>query len=114
MAVAQKSTGVRIYLVHQSYPLGLRHVDLRAKPFVGDESFVVMLGDDLIQDEVPLANQLINAYNRTHASNIAVMAVPQEKTFKYGVIDIDSKLEPSLYNVSRFVEKLKAEEAPCN
>ena len=67
-----------------------------------------------MQDEVPLAKQLINAYNRTHASNIAVMAVPQEETSKYGIIDIDSELEPGLYNVSRFVEKPKAEEAPSN
>ena len=94
--------------------MGLVHAVLQAKAFVGDEPFVVMLGDDLMQDEVPLAKQLINAYNRTHASNIAVMAVPQEETSKYGIIDIDSELEPGLFNVSRFVEKPKAEEAPSN
>ena len=94
--------------------MGLVHAVLQAKAFVGDEPFVVMLGDDLMQDEVPLAKQLINAYNRTHASNIAVIAVPQEETSKYGIIDIDSELEPGLFNVSRFVEKPKAEEAPSN
>ena len=94
--------------------MGLGHAVLQAKAFVGDEPFVVMLGDDLMQDEVPLAKQLINAYNRTHASNIAVMAVPQEDTSKYGIIDTDSELEPGLYNVSRFVEKPKSEEAPSN
>lgn len=94
--------------------MGLGHAVLQAKSFVGDEPFVVMLGDDLMQDDVPLAKQLINAYERTYASNIAVMAVPQEETSKYGIIDIDSELEPGLYNVSRFVEKPKAEEAPSN
>ena len=94
--------------------MGLGHAVLQAKAFVGDEPFVVMLGDDLMQDEVPLAKQLINAYNRTNASIIAVMAVPQEETSKYGIIDIDSELEPGLFNVSRFVEKPKAEEAPSN
>ena len=112
LALVQESTGVRIHFVRQSYPLGLGHAVLQAKAFVGDEPFVVMLGDDLMQDEVPLAKQLINDYNRTHASNIAVMAVPQEETSKYGIIDIDS--EPGLYNVARFVEKPKAEEAPSN
>jgi len=110
----QGSTGVRIHFVRLTYPLGLGNAVLQAKAFVGDEPFVVMLGDDLMQDEVPLAKQLINAYNRTHASNIAVMAVPQEETCKYGIIDIASELEPGLYNVSRFVEKPKAEEAPSN
>ena len=114
LALVQESTGVRIHFVRQSYPLGLGHAVLQAKAFVGDEPFVVMLGDDLMQDEVPLSKQLINAYDRTHASNIAVMAVPQEDTYKYGIIDIASELEPGLYNVSRFVEKPKAEEAPSN
>ena len=114
LALVQESTGVRIHFVRQAYPLGLGHAVLQAKAFVGDEPFVVMLGDDLMQDEVPLAKQLINAYNRTHASNIAVMEVPYEETSKYGIIDIDSELEPGLYNVSRFVEKPKAEEAPSN
>ena len=67
---------------------------MQAKAFVGDEPFVGMLGDDLMYDEVPLSKQLINSYDRTHASNIAVMAAPQEETSKYGIIDIDSELEP--------------------
>ena len=108
LALVQESTGVRIHFVRQAYPWGLGHAVLQVK------AFVVMLGDDLMEDEVPLAKQLINAYDRTHASNIAVMAVPQEETSKYGIIDIASELEPGLYNVSRFVEKPKAEEAPSN
>ena len=54
LALVQESTGVRIHFVRQSYPLGLGHAVLQAKAFVGDEPFVVMLGDDLMQDEVPL------------------------------------------------------------
>ena len=100
LALVQESTGVRIHFVRQSYPLGLGHAVLQAKAFVGDEPFVVMLGDDLMQDEVPLAKQLINAYNRTHASNIAVLGDPQEETSKCGMIDLASELEPGLYYVS--------------
>ena len=48
------------------------------------------------------------------ASNIAVMAVPQEETSKYGIIDIDSELEPGLFNVSRFVEKPKPSNLAIN
>ena len=53
-AFLQESKGVRIHFVRQSYPLGLGHAVLQAKAFVGDEPFVVMLGDDLMQDEVPI------------------------------------------------------------
>ena len=60
LALVQETTGVRIHFVRQAYPLGLGHAVLQAKAFVGQEPFVVMLGDDLMQDEVPLAKQLIN------------------------------------------------------
>lgn len=114
LELVQETTGLRIHFVRQSYPLGLGHAVLQAKAFVGDEPFVVMLGDDLMEDEVPLTKQLMDAYERTHASNIAVMEVPHEETSKYGIIDPDLELEPGLFNVRRFVEKPKPEDAPSN
>ena len=114
LELVQETTGLRIHFVRQSYPLGLGHAVLQAKAFVGDEPFVVMLGDDLMEDEVPLTKQLMDAYERTHASNIAVMEVPPKATSKYGIIDPDQELEPGLFNVRRFVEKPKPEDAPSN
>ena len=114
LVLVQETTGLRIHFVRQSYPLGLGHAVLQAKAFVGDEPFVVMLGDDLMEDEVPLTKQLMDAYERTHASNIAVMEVPHEETSKYGIIDPDQELEPGLFNVRRFVEKPNPEDAPSN
>ncbi|CZQ91427.1 nucleotidyl transferase [Trichococcus palustris] len=114
LELVQETTGLRIHFVRQSYPLGLGHAVLQAKAFVGDEPFVVMLGDDLMVDKVPLTKQLMDAYERTHASNIAVMEVPHEETSKYGIIDPDQELEPGLFNVRKFVEKPKPEDAPSN
>lgn len=114
LKLVQETTGIRIHFVRQSYPLGLGHAVLQAKAFVGDEPFVVMLGDDLMVDEVPLTRQLIEGYERTHASTIAVMEVPHEETSKYGIIDPDNQLEDGLLNVRRFVEKPKPEDAPSN
>ena len=114
LELVQETTGLRIHFVRQSYPLGLGHAVLQAKAFVGDEPFVVMLGDDLMEDEVPLTKQLMDAYERTHASNIAVMEVPHDETSKYGIIDPDQVLEPGLFNVRRFVEKPKPEDSPSN
>ena len=108
LALVQESTGVRIHFVRQAYPWGLGHAVLQVK------AFVVMLGDDLMEDEVPLTKQLMDAYERTHASNIAVMEVPHEETSKYGIIDPDQELEPGLFNVRRFVEKPNPEDAPSN
>ena len=114
LKLVQETTGIRIHFVRQSYPLGLGHAVLQAKAFVGDEPFVVMLGDDLMKDEVPLTRQLIEGYELTYASTIAVMEVPHEETSKYGIIDPDNQLEEGLLNVRRFVEKPKPEDAPSN
>jgi len=114
LELVQETTGLRIHFVRQPYPMGLGHAVLQAKAFVGDEPFVVMLGDDLMVDDVPLTKQLIDAYERTHASNIAVMEVPHEETSKYGIIDPDQELEPGLFNVRKFVEKPNPEDAPSD
>lgn len=105
---------VNLYFVRQPYPKGLGHAVLQAKAFVGNEPFVVMLGDDIMHSEVPLTRQLIDVYNETSASNIAVMEVPHEDTDKYGVIDPEAQMAEGLYNVRKFVEKPKPEDAPSN
>lgn len=78
--------GVNLYYTRQPHPAGLGDAIFRARSFVGDEPFVVMLGDDLMRDKVPLTKQLIDDYNQTHAPTLAVMKVPHEEVSKYGVI----------------------------
>ncbi|OJF93113.1 UTP--glucose-1-phosphate uridylyltransferase GalU [Alkalibacterium sp. 20] len=114
LELVEETTGLNLYFVRQPYPLGLGHAVLQAKAFVGDEPFVVMLGDDIMADEVPLTKQLIEGYERTHASNIAVMRVPHEETSNYGIIDPEAEVEEGLYNVRKFVEKPNPEDAPSD
>lgn len=112
--IVNDTTNVNLFFVRQSYPKGLGHAVLQAKAFINDEPFVVMLGDDVMQSDIPLTKQLIDVYDETHASNIAVMEVPYEDTNKYGVIAPEREYSEGLYNVERFVEKPKPEEAPSN
>ncbi|MFO8069734.1 MAG: UTP--glucose-1-phosphate uridylyltransferase GalU [Alkalibacterium sp.] len=114
LELVEETTGLNLYFVRQPYPLGLGHAVLQAKAFVGDEPFVVMLGDDIMVDEVPLTKQLIEGYERTHASNIAVMRVPHEETSNYGIIEPEAEVEEGLYNVRKFVEKPNPEDAPSD
>lgn len=106
--------GVNLYYTRQPHPAGLGDAISRARSFVGNEPFVVMLGDDLMDDKVPLTKQLINRYDKTHASTIAVMEVPHEEVSKYGVIKPAGEIEPGLINVESFVEKPAVEEAPSD
>ncbi len=106
--------GVNLFFVRQPYPRGLGDAVRLAKSFVGDEPFVVMLGDDLMEDEVPLTKQLINEYEQTHSSILAVKRVPHEEVSAYGVIDPSAEVRPGLFNVTRFVEKPAVEDAPSD
>ncbi|WP_281828446.1 MULTISPECIES: UTP--glucose-1-phosphate uridylyltransferase GalU [Lactobacillus] len=106
--------GINLYYTRQPYPAGLGDAIYRARSFVGNEPFVVMLGDDLMHDKVPLTKQLMNDYDKTHASTIAVMKVPHEEVSKYGVIAPEDEIEPGLINVKSFVEKPAVEDAPSD
>ena len=114
LKLVEETTDINLHFVRQKHPLGLGHAVLQAKSFIGNEPFVVMLGDDLMEDEIPLTKQLMMDYEETHASAIAVMKVPHEETNKYGIINPGAEVSPGLYNVKNFVEKPKAEEAPSN
>ncbi|WP_054723055.1 UTP--glucose-1-phosphate uridylyltransferase GalU [Lacticaseibacillus nasuensis] len=106
--------GVNLFFARQPYPNGLGDAVRIARSFVGDEPFVVMLGDDLMEDKVPLTKQLIDAYNQTHASILAVKKVPHDEVSAYGVIDPESEVEPGLFNVRKFVEKPAVADAPSD
>ncbi|NMB32338.1 MAG: UTP--glucose-1-phosphate uridylyltransferase GalU [Lactobacillus sp.] len=106
--------GVNLYYTRQPHPASLGDAVYRARSFVAGEPFVIMLGDDLMKDKVPLTKQLINDYDKTHASTIAVMKVPHKEVSKYGVIAPDGNIAPDLYNVKNFVEKPAVDKAPSD
>lgn len=106
--------GVNLYFTRQPHPNGLGDAILKARGFVGNEPFAVMLGDDLMDDKEPLTKQLIDRYDKTHASTIAVMKVPHEEVSKYGVIEPSDEIEPGLINVKSFVEKPDVDKAPSD
>lgn len=114
LKLVEETTGLNLHFMRQSHPKGLGHAVSLGKAFVGNEPFVVMLGDDLMTDTIPLTKQLINDYEETHASTIAVMEVPHEETSRYGIINPEHMVKDGLYNVKNFVEKPKPKDAPSN
>jgi UTP--glucose-1-phosphate uridylyltransferase len=114
LKMVMETTGLNIYFIRQPYPKGLGEAVLTAKSFIGDEPFAVLLGDDLMTDKVPLTKQLIDRYEETGESALAVMEVPNENVSEYGVIDPETQVSEDLYKVKGFVEKPKPDEAPSN
>lgn len=117
LKLVQETTDINIYFIRQSHPRGLGDAVLTARDFIGDEPFVVMLGDDLNNinnNGTPLTKELIDSYHETGASTLAVMRVPHEDTSKYGVINPSKEVKPGLFNVTNFVEKPDPKDAPSD
>ena len=99
--------------IHQEEPLGLGHAILVAKALVGNEPFAVLLGDDIIDAEVPCLKQMISTFERYQSSIIAVQQVSKEETSSYGIID-PKPVEDSIYQILDLVEKPSPEVAPSD
>ena len=108
----------QIAYVRQKEQLGLGHAVLMAKELVGHEPFAVLLSDDVVVGDQPCIGQLIHAYQKTHASVVAVEHVPHEETRRYGVIGgglaEGHGLDARLYRVDQVVEKPDPADAPSD
>lgn len=118
LKLVDETTAINLHFIRQSHPRGLGDAVLQAKAFVGNEPFIVMLGDDLMDitdsSAIPLTKQLMDDYETTHASTIAVMQVPHQDVSSYGVIAPQGETVNGLYSVDTFVEKPTPEEAPSD
>ena len=105
----------QIHYIRQGEPKGLGHAIWCARKFVGHEPFAVLLGDDIVQSEVPCLKQLINVFETFESSVVGVQAVPDEDLPKYGVIDPHGlEIAPNVVRAANFIEKPKKEQAPSN
>ncbi|MBZ6489055.1 UTP--glucose-1-phosphate uridylyltransferase GalU [Priestia aryabhattai] len=109
----RRSSNVDIHYIRQKEPKGLGHAVWCARNFIGNEPFAVLLGDDIVQSDVPCLRQLINQYEQTFSSVIGVQMVGNHETHRYGIIDPAGR-EGNLYQVNSFVEKPKVGRAPSN
>ncbi|HET8910042.1 MAG TPA: UTP--glucose-1-phosphate uridylyltransferase GalU [Ktedonobacteraceae bacterium] len=99
--------------VRQAVPLGLGHAVLCARQLVGDEPFVVMLGDDLIAPETPSLPRMIELHEKYQSSVLSLIEVEPHEVSAYGVASVE-KVEPDVVRVTHLVEKPPMEEAPSN
>jgi UTP--glucose-1-phosphate uridylyltransferase len=97
--------------VRQKKPLGLGHAVLCARDLVGDEPFAVMLADDLIDSATPCIRQLLDIFQTSNESVVALMEVPPTEVHQYGVIK-GKLVKERLYEIEAMVEKPPANEAP--
>ena len=104
---------VDIHYIRQKEPKGLGHAILCARAFVGNEPFAVLLGDGVVDSEVPCLKQLMDCYKEYKTSILGVQTVAHEDVNKYGIVD-GIHIEDRVYKVKKLVEKPAIDEAPSN
>ena len=107
------SNMINIHYIRQKEPKGLGDAIYCARHFIGDEPFAVMLGDDIVDNEVPCLKQLIDAYEEYRTTILGVQTVDINDTDKYGIISA-KYIEDRVYKVKDLVEKPDPGKAPSN
>ena len=96
---------IDIVSIRQKKPLGLGHAIWTARHIVGDEPFMVCLGDDLVYSDVPCAWQMLELYREVGESIVAVQRVSADQTYQYGIVEGIENGRERTHQVKRMVEK---------
>lgn len=94
-----------VYFLRQKETKGLGHAIWRAKSFVGDEPFGILLGDDIMLSDTPVLKQLVDAAETNHCSAIAIREFPGEEICKYSSVKLEEKLSDRVYRIGDMNEK---------
>jgi UTP--glucose-1-phosphate uridylyltransferase len=108
-AVRRAADIANVFYVRQKERLGTGHAVWRARRFVGNEPFAVLLGDDVMMSETPVTRQLIDAAEAYGASSIGTQRVPPDAISKYSSLKV-TPLSGRVMRVEDMNEKPRPEE----
>ena len=111
LGLIEEISQVDIHYIRQKEAKGLGHAVLCAKQFVGNEPFAVMLGDDIVDAEVPCLRQLIDVYDDCQGTVLGVQEVAKDKVSSYGIVN-PKKVKENIWQAVNLIEKPGIEEAP--
>ncbi|MCI4351779.1 MAG: glucose-1-phosphate thymidylyltransferase [Thermoplasmata archaeon] len=77
--------GLRVTYIHQGDPKGLAHAVLCAREFLGNDPFVMYLGDNLLQEGV---TEFVRIFER-ESPDAVVGVTPVEVPQQYGIVELD-------------------------
>lgn len=97
--------------IRQGKPLGLGHAVLCARPFVNEETFAVLLSDDVIDPDETLLVRMAEIYGEKESAVVALMEVPEEDVNKYGIVRAE-QVSDDLFRIQDLVEKPDPKDAP--
>lgn len=94
-----------IAYVRQPYPKGDGDAILRAKNFIGNEPFLVLFGDDLVDEEVSASCQLAEVFEQTKSPVIATIEVEDSEVSRYWIVEWSWNKN---FKIEKLLEKPKA------
>tara|TARA_B100001093_G_C26761523_1_gene985944 strand:+ start:219 stop:1088 length:870 start_codon:yes stop_codon:yes gene_type:complete len=103
--------GIKFSYIDQTKQNGLGHAISLAKDAVGNQPFAVLLPDEIYLSKTSCMNQLLNIFQRTKSSVIAVKEINDKNIEKYGVIKPD-QIKDKFTNILDIVEKPLMKNAP--
>ncbi|MDO5444358.1 MAG: UTP--glucose-1-phosphate uridylyltransferase GalU [Eubacteriales bacterium] len=103
-----------IFFLRQKETKGLGHAIWRARSFVGDEPFAILLGDDIMLGKKPVLKQLVEAAEANSCSSIAIREIPDDAISKYSSVKIDHKISNRVYSITDMNEKPTPDEKLSN
>jgi UTP--glucose-1-phosphate uridylyltransferase len=96
---------IDVVSVRQKKPLGLGHAIWMARKVVGNEPFLVLLGDDLVRSETPCCRQMLDLYEQVGEAIVAIQRVPMDQTCQYGIVEGEETEFERTIKISRMLEK---------
>lgn len=111
LGLVEEISNITVHFIRQKEAKGLGHAVLCAKQFVGNESFAVMLGDDIVDAEVPCLRQLMDVYRDYEGSVLGVQEVSKAKVSSYGIVN-PKAIKQNVWQALDLIEKPSPEEAP--
>ena len=106
--------------VRQPVQLGLGHAVLMGRQHVGDEPFVVVLGDDIVDPGEHFLETMLEVHEQSGRPTIALMEVPEDQTHMYGIATVapvdgtGSVEDADVVAITGMVEKPEPGTAPSN
>ena len=104
----------RMHFVRQQEPNGLGDAVSYAEAFVGNESFAVLLGDDIIDERDVLLKRMLDVQAETGGVVVGLIEVEGRFISLYGSIKPAGDLVDDVIAIETLIEKPKPEEALSN
>ena len=104
---------ITFHYVNQEEQKGLGHAILQAEHLIKDQTFAVLLPDDLFISRESCLHQLIDTYKKTNSTVIAVNKVDKKEIHQYGVIK-PGEIDDDIISIKDIIEKPSFNDAPSD